>query len=156
MGAAQSIPVIGEVVTVSEAASKTIAAGTCAAVGQSKAAEKLISEAGKSFEHYAEVNAVVSNVRVAYNKIEGDDKKADELLQAQGKAWTEIAENKPVVGHIKGVVHYAQGDDDAGDRSMTNATRGTAVVGAAVASGGPAAALAIGSTAAGSCTYPAI
>lgn len=45
----------------------------------------------------------------------------------------------PVVGHVKAVVHYACGDKDGGNRALWQATRTTAVVGAAVvgASAGP-------------------
>lgn len=150
MGAAQSIPVIGEIVTVAESGGKTIAAGACKVFGADDAAQELIDGAGKSWENYAEVNLIVSNVRVVAAKIDGDDKEADRLLGKQGDAWTEVAENTPVVGHAVGVYHYIDGDTDAGDRCMIGASRTTAVMVATVATGGlGAGALAVGSAAAG-------
>lgn len=64
-----------------------------------------------------------------------------------------ILDSIPVVGHIKGAIHYITGDTRAGNKSMYEASRSTAVVcgGAAGALGGPLAMVA-GAAAAGAAT----
>lgn len=123
MGAAQSIPIIGEIVTAAEVVGKTIAAGGCALVGNHKAADSLMQGAKNSLVHYSEVNLIVSNVRVIAAKINHDDKEANRLLAAQGKAWKSVAEGTPVVGHVIGLYHYARGETKQGDDCMISATR---------------------------------
>ncbi|KAI1213119.1 uncharacterized protein F4807DRAFT_311915 [Annulohypoxylon truncatum] len=146
MGNAQSLPVVGEVVTVAEAGGKSIAAGVCALVGEEKAAGELIDGAGRSVKKYTEVNCIASNVRVIAAKIEGDEKECDRLLEAQKEAWIGVAEGTPVVGHVIGICHYATGDTEGGDRIMIDATRSTAVIAATVATGGLGAVACAGAT----------
>lgn len=140
MGAAQSIPVVGEIVTVVDAGARTIAAGVCEVVGDSEDAGKLIQGAGNSLKHYADVNLIVANTRVVVAKVGGDEKTADYLMDKEKEAWTEVAENTPVVGHVVGLVRYVEGDKAGGDRAMMAATRSTLVAGAAILTGGAAAA----------------
>jgi hypothetical protein len=138
MGVAQSIPIVGEVVTVAEAGSKAIAGGAYKLFGADKASQELLDGAKRSLENYAEVNLVVSNARVIAAKIKGDDKEADHLLKRQGDAWTKVAENTPVVGHAVGIYHYIDGDTKAGNRCMIGASCTTVVMVATVATGGVA------------------
>lgn len=138
MGATQSIPVIGEVITVMDGAGRTIAAGALKVAQQHDAASKMIDSAGQTFVSYSERSAITSNVR----RIFADKEESDRLLKAQGDAWTTLGESTPVVGHVVGAVRYAQGDSEGGDRCMINATRMTAIVGAAIATGGGSVAVA--------------
>lgn len=136
MGAAQSIPVVGEIVTVLDSGTRTIAAGVCEVVGDTKDAKELIKGAGDSWKHYTDVNLIVANTRVVVAKIEGDAKTADYLMDKEKEAWTDVAENTPVVGHVVGLVRYAEGDKEGAKRAFFAATRSTLVAGAAIATGG--------------------
>jgi hypothetical protein len=138
MGAAQSIPIVGEVVTVVDAAARTVAAGGAAICGQTNAAENLIKSAGQSFIDYSERNAIAANVNVLVNHLQGNNDRVDEILKKQGQAWTNLGENTPVVGHVVGVVRYATGDKEGGDRAMIGSTRTSVIIGATIATGGGA------------------
>ncbi|KAJ3081516.1 hypothetical protein HDU99_005487 [Rhizoclosmatium hyalinum] len=148
MGNAASIPVIGEIVTVAEAAGKTAAAGACAMVGQSEAADKLIKGAENSFVNYAEVNAVAANIRLGVEAARGNHSEVERLRRRQEEAWDGVGSSLPVVGHVKGVVHYAMGDTAKGDAAMKAASRSAVVLAATVATGG-AGALVCGAAAVG-------
>lgn len=135
MGATQSIPVIGEVVTIVDSAGRAAAAGALAITGQSDAAGKMIDSAGQSWVSYSERSAITGTIR----RIATDDPAENERLKKiQEDSWTELGENTPVVGHIVGVVHYAQGDTEGGNRCMVSASRTTAVIGATAVTGGGA------------------
>lgn len=153
MGNAQAIPIIGEVLTVAEAAGKTVAAGCCAVVGDTEGSSNLINSAGKSFENYVEVGAIGANIHLAVAAANDDQKTVERLRRNQEKAWEGIVDSTPVVGHVKGAVHYAMGDSQKGDACMIGASRSMAVAAACVATAG-AGALVCGSAAlvAGSAT----
>lgn len=136
MGAAQSIPVVGEIVTVLDSGTRTILAGGCELFGDTKDAKELIKGAGDSWKHYTDVNLIAANVRVVVAKIEGDQKTADYLMDKEKEAWTDVAENTPVVGHVVGLVRLAEGDKEGAKRAFFAATRSTLVAGAAIATGG--------------------
>jgi hypothetical protein len=136
MGNAQAIPVIREVVTVFEAVGKTIAAGACAAVGQTKAANKLIQGVGQTFVNYSEVGAIVANVHMAVMAGCGDDEKVRRLRDRQEEAWLDLVENTPMVGHGIGIGRYIAGDTEGGNRCMIGSSRSTVVLAATVATGG--------------------
>ncbi|KAI0345544.1 hypothetical protein BDW22DRAFT_1353036 [Trametopsis cervina] len=156
MGATQSIPVIGEVVTILDGAGRTVAAGACYAVGQKEAGKKLIDSAGQTFVDYTEKGAIAANINLGVAKwIQHDEEKVQRILQKQGEAWTQLGENTPGVGHIVGVARYATGDTEGGDRCMINASRTTAIILATAATGGGA--LVAGGVAVGAgLTYDAV
>ncbi|MCJ1311885.1 hypothetical protein MMC25_005558 [Agyrium rufum] len=73
MGASQSIPVIGEVITVSDGLSRTIATGACAITGQSDAAKKMIDSPGETFVSYSERSPIAGGHVVGIaNYAQGD------------------------------------------------------------------------------------
>ena len=148
MGAAQSIPIVGEVVTVVDAGVRAGAALVCEAVGRHDSAVDLIEGAENTLKHYVDVNLIVSNTRYVIAKVEGDNTTADYLLKKEGEAWTEIAENTPIVGHVVGAVRYIEGDREGGDRAMIGASRSAVVAGVAIATGGLGAVAAAGAAAA--------
>ncbi|GLA91217.1 hypothetical protein AtubIFM61612_005549 [Aspergillus tubingensis] len=148
MGSAQSIPVVGEVVTLAEAGGKAAAGGVCALFGQDKQAHELLAGAERSLVNYTEVNLEAANLRMAVAAFQGDHKMVSHLQETQAHAWTEVAENTPIVGHGIGIYHYARGETEAGDRCMMGASRTGAVMVATFATGG-AGALACAGVAAG-------
>ncbi|KAH6649332.1 hypothetical protein F5144DRAFT_3192 [Chaetomium tenue] len=135
MGAVQAVPVVGEALTVIDSAGRTVAAGVCYPFNHDTA-EKLINSAGKSWEDYAARNLITSNVRAAYAELTHDDAQAQRLLKAQAQAWEELGENTPVAGHVMAVVHYCEGDEEGAERCLNSANRSTAIIAAAVATGG--------------------
>ena len=143
MGAAQSIPVIGETVTVIDSGVKLVAAGACAAVGEilddddaKEAAKSFVGDAGKTWKEYSERNLIVAPVRAGVHGIAGDGKEAKRVLKKMGKSVEQVVDSTPVVGHAKGVVHYMVGDTEHGHNCMKGATRAVAVVGAGMLTGG--------------------
>ncbi|CEI68224.1 hypothetical protein FVEN_g11825 [Fusarium venenatum] len=107
MGATQSIPVVGEAVTIVDSCVRTVAAGACAAVGNTEAAEELIKSADQSWVDYSEKSAIASNIQILANF--NDDERKSYLLGKQGEAWTSLGKNTPVVSHVIGVINNANG-----------------------------------------------
>ena len=140
-----AIPFIGEIAAVVDAGARTVAAGACAAVGQTDAANDLIQSAGQTFVDYSNTSAIAANINMAVSAAQGDYEKVERLKKSQAEAWTDLGESTPVVGHVIGVVKYAKGDKEGGDRCMINATRTTAIIAATAATGGGA--LAVGGAA---------
>lgn len=136
MGDAQSVPVLGEAVTVIDSGVKTIAAGACAVVGEDEAAEKLIKGAGNSWKEYSEKNLVAGFVNATVHKINGDEEECERISKKALKSLEGFVDSVPVVGHVKGVGHYIANDTEHGNRCMLGATRGAAVLGAGVLTGG--------------------
>ena len=136
MGDAQSIPVLGEVVTVIDSGAKTIAAGACAMVGQTDAAGKLIKGAGNSWVEYSEKNLVAGLVNATASKIQGDEEECERISKKILGSLEGFVDSVPAVGHVKGIGHYIAGDTEHGNKCMLGATRGVAVLGAGLATGG--------------------
>lgn len=131
-GAAQSIPVIGEIVTAAECVGKGVAGVACHVVGEHKAGDELYEGVSRSGQNYIDTNAVVANIRIAEAAVRGDHEEIERLRRCQEHAWEEVGSSIPVVGHVVGCVHYGMGNIEKGDACMIGATR-TALVGAAAA-----------------------
>ncbi|XP_031552708.1 uncharacterized protein LOC116289905 [Actinia tenebrosa] len=143
MGAVQTIPVVGEIVTVIDSGVKVVAAGSCALVGEimdeqdaKNAAKKFVKDAGNSWVEYSERNIIVAPVRATIHGIAGDEKEAVRVVKKMGKSAEQVIDSTPVVGHIKGVGHYIAGDTEHGHDCMKGASRTLAVVGAGALTGG--------------------
>lgn len=136
MGDAQSVPVLGEAVTIIDSGAKTVAAGACALVGETETAEKLIDGAGNSWKEYSEKNLLAGFVNATAHKISGDDEECERISKKTLKSLEGFVDSVPVVGHVKGVGHYIAGDSEHGNQCMLGATRGAAVLGAGLATGG--------------------
>jgi hypothetical protein len=128
--------------SVTEGAGKAIAAGACAVVGETEAADELIHGAGQAFVNYTEVGAIAANINMAVAAASGDDDKVKRLQERQEEAWTDLAENTPVIGHGVGIAYYIAGDKEGGDRCMIGATRSAVVAVVTAATGGVGGALA--------------
>lgn len=136
MGSAQSIPVVGEIVTVADAGARTVAAGACAVVGQSKAAEELIQGAGKTLQNYTEVSPVAAGIHVGVLVLQNDMAEAERISRRPGQALAEVAENTPIIGHIIGGSRLIEGDLNGALRPLLGATRSTVVAGIAFVTAG--------------------
>ena len=143
MGAAQSIPVIGESVTAIDSGVKLVAAGSCAVVGKilddddvKKTATSFVHDAGKTWVEYSERNVIAAPIRATVHRIAGKRDEAKRVIKKMGKCVEEVADSTPVVGHVKGTIHYIAGDTEHGDHCMKGATRTVAVVGAGALTGG--------------------
>ncbi|KAL2087839.1 hypothetical protein ACEWY4_016667 [Coilia grayii] len=151
MGAAQSIPVVGEVVTAIDSGVKITAAGVCGVIGgllddedAKDTAMKLVKDAGKSWVEYSERNIIIAPTRAVIHDIAGNTKEAKRVLCKMGKSVEELADSTPVVGHVKGVYHYLDGDKEHGDACMKGASRTLVVVGAGALTGGIGGGVALG------------
>ena len=143
MGAAQSIPVVGEAVTTIDSGVKLIAAGSCKVVGEvldkdnaKKAAKSFVKDAGKTWVEYSERNVIAAPIRAAVHGIAGKKDEAKRVIKKMGKSVEEVADSTPVVGHVKGTIHYIAGDIEHGHHCMKGATRSVAVLGAGALTGG--------------------
>ncbi|XP_031419164.1 uncharacterized protein LOC116219644 [Clupea harengus] len=143
MGAAQSIPVVGEIVTAVDSSVKIVVAGGCALAGEilddqdaKDAAKKFVKDAGNSWVEYSERSLIVAPVRAAVHSAAGDEAEAKRVLKKMGKSTEQVIDSTPVVGHVKGVVHYAMGDKEHGHDCMKGASRTLVVVGAGALTGG--------------------
>ncbi|GES59672.1 hypothetical protein ATEIFO6365_0002000300 [Aspergillus terreus] len=135
LGCAQSLPVVGEVLTAAEVGSKTAVGAVCDLCGDHKAAQDLRDGAQKSWENYKDVSLITSNIRAVAAEIEGDDKEAKRLWSRQGEALSEFGKNAPVLGHAIGIGYYIAGNSAEGDHCMMVATRTTVVAGVTFATG---------------------
>lgn len=155
-GNMKSMLLIGEAATLVEAGGKTLAAGACAATGNTDAAKRLISSAGQTFIDYGESNCITGNLVLLTAHCKGEEERVKYLCKRQGDAWTGLAENTPVVGHAIGIGRYAAGDRAGGDRCMLGATR-SAVVGAVTLATAGAGALVCGAaTVAGGAVFDGV
>ena len=143
MGAAQSIPVIGETVTVIDSGVKLVAAGACAVTGAildekdaKDAAKHFVKDAGNSWVEYSERNVIAAPVRAFVHAVDDDDKEAKRVLKKMGKSVEQVVDSTPVLGHAKGIGHYIVGDTEHGHDCMKGASRTLAVVGAGALTGG--------------------
>lgn len=143
MGAAQSVPVVGETVTLINSSVKMVAAGTCALVGEiageqdaKDAAKQFVKDAGKSWVEYSERNIIAAPVRATVHVVAGEEEEARRVMKKMAKSAEQVIDSTPVVGHVKGVGHYMFGDTEHGHDCMKGATRSLAVVGAAGLTGG--------------------
>ena len=131
---AKFLPVIGEIFTTVESAAKLVGAGVVAPFDSEKS-KQLFKGAGDAWVDYKDNNAIAL------------------AFQGRGKDLGQksvgFAEGLPVVGHGIGVGRYIAGDREGGDRRMKQASRSTAVVAAAVLTGGAAGAVACGAAAVG-------
>lgn len=131
---AKFLPVIGEIFTTVESAAKLVGAGVVAPFDSEKS-KQLFKGAGDAWVDYKDNNAIAL------------------AFQGRGKDLGQksvgFAEGLPVVGHGIGVGRYIAGDREGGDRCMKQASRSTAVVAAAVLTGGAAGAVACGAAAVG-------
>ena len=136
MGDAQSVPGIGEVVTVTESTTKLLAAGYCKLVGNDKAAKRLAEGASKSWEEYSEKNIIAASINSTRHMINGNNVEAERIARKCRKSLEGFVDSVPVVGHTKGLVHYAAGDIEYGKQCMIGASRATIVAGAGALTGG--------------------
>ena len=136
MGDAQSIPVVGEVVTAAQSTTKFVAAGACALVGEDEAADRFLEGSKNSWKEYSEKNFIAATVNATVHKIKGDDDEADRNTKKMFKSLEGVVDNTPGIGHAKGIVHYAIGDTEHGNRCMIGASRSTLVAGAGALTGG--------------------
>ena len=143
MGAAQSIPVVGEAVTAIDSGVKLIAAGSCKVLGEilddedaKKAAKSFVKDAGKTWEEYSERNIIAAPIRAGVHFIAKQKDEAKRVIKKMVKSVEEVADSTPVVGHVKGSIHYFAGDIEHGHHCMKGATRAVAVLGAGALTGG--------------------
>ncbi|XP_062384108.1 uncharacterized protein LOC134071417 [Sardina pilchardus] len=143
MGAAQSIPVVGETVTVIDSGVKIVAAASCALAGEildcqraRDDAKKFAEAAGKSWVEYSERNVIAAPTRAYLHAVTGDTDEASRVMKKMGNSVVEVIDNTPVVGHAKGVVHYIAGDTERGHACMKGASRTVAVAGVGALTGG--------------------
>ena len=157
MGAVQSIPVIGETVTVIDSGVKLAAAGACAVVGEildeedaKDAAKKFVKDAENSWVEYSERNVIAAPVRALVNFVDDDKEEAKRVLKKMGKSVEQVVDSTPVLGHAKGIGHYIAGDTEHGNDCMKGASRTIAVVGAGALTGGVGGGVVLGGAAAAS------
>ena len=164
MGAAQSIPGVGETVTAVDSGCKLVASGVCSVVGNitgdkdmKNTAGKLFSDAGQTWVEYSERNIIVAPIRASLAATAGKSEEATRVLKKMVSSVEEVADNTPVIGHAKGVVHYTLGDTEHGSKCIKGSTRSAAVLGAGALSGGLGLGVAAGgaSGALGGVTYDA-
>ncbi|CAB4030734.1 Hypothetical predicted protein [Paramuricea clavata] len=143
MGAVQSIPLVGEAVTVIDSGVKLVAAGACAITGEilddedaKKAAKTFVEDAGKTWVEYSERNVIAAPIRATVHAVDNKPEEALRVLGKMGHSVEQVVDNTPVVGHAKGVVHYIGGDTEHGDNCMKGASRSVAVLGAGALTGG--------------------
>ena len=143
MGAAQSVPGLGETVTAIDSGVKLVAAGSCAVVGEilhdedaKDAAKKFAKDAGNSWVEYSERNVIAAPVRAIVHVVADDNEEAERVLKKMGKSVEQVVDNTPALGHVKGIGHYIAGDTKHGDDCMKGASRTLAVVGAGALTGG--------------------
>ena len=136
MGDAQSVPVLGEVVTVAKSTTQMAAVGACALFGKDEAANRFAEGFGKTWKDYSEKNLVVGTVNASVQKIKGNHEEAARIAERSLKSFGGFVDNVSVVGHAKGIVHYAAGDTEHGNRCMIGASRSTLVAGAGALTGG--------------------
>lgn len=143
MGAVQSVPVVGEVVTAVDSGVKLFSAGYWATVGEltgdddaKEAGKKCLEDAGNTWVEYSERSLIAAPIRAAVHGIDGDGEEAKRVLKKMGKSTEQVIDSTPVVGHAKGVCHYIAGDTEHGNDCMKGATRSLAVVGVGAVTGG--------------------
>ena len=143
MGDAQSIPVVGEVVTVAQSSTQILAAGACKTFGADEAADRLAKGYENTWKDYSEKNLFVGTVNATIQKIKGNDDEAARIGERYMTSFERVVDkvervvdNVPGVGHAKGLVHYVAGDKEHGNRCMIGATRSAAVAGAGALTGG--------------------
>ena len=143
MGAAQSIPVIGEAVTAVDSGMKLAVSCVCAVTGDitgdedmKNTARKFFKDAGKTWVEYSERNVIVASVRAGIHVRAGESEEAGRVFRKMVSSVEQVADNTPVIGHAKGVYHYIAGDTKHGHNCMTGSTRSAAVLGAGALSGG--------------------
>ncbi|XP_063851226.1 uncharacterized protein LOC135094787 isoform X1 [Scylla paramamosain] len=144
---AKFLPIIGEIYTTIESGILITTAGAAKVCGDDKVARQLANSAGKSWKEYSETNVLAAPINMVVHENKRDYKKVKELEDSYLSAASSCADGIPVVGHVKGVVHYAMGDVDKGNRSMEASTRGVAVLGAGIVTGGLGAGVAAGAAA---------
>lgn len=145
MGAAQSVPGVGETVTAIDSGVKLVAAGASAVAGAiledddaaREGAKKFAKDAGNCWVEYSERNVIAAPVRAfVHEVVAGDKKEAERVLKKVGKSVEQIVDSTPVLGHVKGIGHYIAGDTEHGHDCMKGASRALAVVGAGALTGG--------------------
>lgn len=157
MGDAQSVPILGEAVTVIESGVKITAAGVSGAVGlvvqpvvavintvadekvenpYFNGAAKLAEGAGNSWKEYSEKNLIAGAINSEIKRSNGDYEGARRIEKKVLGSLEGFVDSVPVVGHAKGVYHYIDGDTEHGNRCMLGATRGAAVLAAGAVTGG--------------------
>jgi hypothetical protein len=142
MGAAKSIPLISEVVTVGESVGKGIAAAGCAMVGDKNGAKKLREGAKNAWVDYTDRQPIAAGIKIGVLEANNDKDGANKVREKLKQSYEELADSTPVIGHVKGVVHYALGDKEHGDKCMKDASKGAVVAAATAATGGAAAGVA--------------
>ena len=136
MGDAQSIPVVGEVVTVAKSSTQILAAGTCKLFGNDRAADRLAKGYENTWKDYSEKNLIAGTVNATIHKLKGDDDEAARICERYLTSFEGIVDSVPGVGHAKGLVHYVAGDKEHGNRCMIGATRSAAVASVGALTGG--------------------
>lgn len=156
MGHVQSVPVLGEIVTIVESSVKFIAAGTCMVMGgiiepviyirntwSKKAQEnpllnaagKLCEGAGNSLAEYTEKNMIVGCINMKIKRCKGDTEGAERIKQKILNSLEGFADSMPVLGHFKGACHYIDGNTEHGYKCMLSATRLPAILASGVITG---------------------
>ena len=155
MGAAQSIPLVGETVTAIDCGMKLLVSGACAAAGNitgnedlKNTASKFLNDAGQTWVEYYERNIIVVLIRAGRHAIFGgkdsETKEVKRVLKKMASSVEEVADNTPVIGHAKGAVHYIAGNTEHSYKCMKGSTRPLVVLCAGALSGGLGLGVAVG------------
>ena len=134
MGAAKSLPVIGETVTIVESGVKLGVACPFLIAGHS-AGKELVHSAGDAWIDYTNRNAIAAPIKILSKTMSDDKEGAKEVAVKFGHSWVELGESTPLIGHGIGVGYYLTGNTEGGNRCMECATREGVVAAASFAVG---------------------
>ncbi|KAK7043943.1 hypothetical protein VNI00_008109 [Paramarasmius palmivorus] len=106
MGAAQSIPFVGETVTPINIESRIVASrGSCELLGHDS--ESKPDDTKEPSKHYAVVNLFAANTRIVTARVPSNDKNADYVLEKESETWAELEEGQAAeCKHTIGTIRY--------------------------------------------------
>ena len=130
MGASQSIPIYGEIVTAIDWAVTLSCSGALGVAGKIAGNEglkndawKLYGDAGKTLVEYSERSIIVAAGRAAGHYGTGQREEAGRVWRKMGRSVEEVVDNIPLIGHAKGVGHYIAGDTEHSYNCMRASSR---------------------------------
>ena len=139
MGAAKSLPILGESVTVIESGTKLGAGVSTLLVGKLSNSQRLefegvnlIGAAGNAWVDYTDRNLIAGNIKVVALIITDNYKEARRVNETTVHSLVELGKGLPFVGHGIGVFHYIKSETEDGNRCMETATKGGVVIVAGV------------------------
>ena len=143
MGASQSIPIYGEILTAFDFGVKLVLSGVFAVAGKiagneglKNGASTFYGDARKTFVEYSERSIIMAPLRAARHYHTGQREEAGRVLRKMCRSVEEVVDNTPLIGHVKGVVHYFAGDTEHSYNCMIGSSRSAVVFGVGALSGG--------------------